>query len=101
MLSPADSRRGADLNSPAAMLPYTRQSNLLLCYELQPIFPIFVDSSMFERARSIVGKQLTNYESNFSSYPRYGKRRLRAASAAWTPHIPCTPPPGGVEEEQM
>jgi hypothetical protein len=29
------------------------------------------------------------------------KRRRRAVRAAWKPHIPCTPPPGGVEEEQM
>ena len=27
-------------------------------------------------------------------------RSARAARAAWSPHIPCTPAPGGVEEEQ-
>jgi hypothetical protein len=27
-------------------------------------------------------------------------RKRSAACAAWYPHIPCTPPPGGVEAEQ-
>lgn len=27
--------------------------------------------------------------------------RRNATPAANTPHIPCTPPPGGVDEEQM
>jgi hypothetical protein len=26
--------------------------------------------------------------------------RRRTARAAWKPHMPCTPPPGGVDEEQ-
>src|SRR5207249_590722 len=26
---------------------------------------------------------------------------LNADRAAWYPHIPCTPPPGGVDDEQM
>lgn len=28
------------------------------------------------------------------------KTSASAARAAWYPHIPCTPPPGGVEDEQ-
>ncbi len=28
-----------------------------------------------------------------------GQRASSAARAAWTPHIPCTPPPGGVDDE--
>ena len=28
-----------------------------------------------------------------------GHRRESAAFAAWKPHMPCTPPPGGVDEE--
>ena len=31
---------------------------------------------------------------------RSGKRRI-AARAACHPHMPCTPPPGGVDAEQM
>ena len=27
--------------------------------------------------------------------------RRSAVPAAWYPHIPCTPPPGGVEAEQI
>ena len=35
--------------------------------------------------------------------PEYGYLRSlrKAARAAQYPHIPCTPPPGGVEDEQM
>ena len=29
------------------------------------------------------------------------RSRRKAARAAQYPHIPCTPPPGGVEDEQM
>ena len=28
------------------------------------------------------------------------EHRLKTARAAWYPHMPCTLPPGGVEEEQ-
>lgn len=28
------------------------------------------------------------------------RARRNAAFAAWNPHMPCTPPPGGVEDEQ-
>ncbi len=31
---------------------------------------------------------------------RYRSSRASAARAAWWPHMPWTPPPGGVEEEQ-
>jgi hypothetical protein len=27
--------------------------------------------------------------------------RSSALRAAWNPHMPCTPPPGGVDPEQM
>jgi hypothetical protein len=30
----------------------------------------------------------------------YPCKYFRAAFAAWNRHIPCTPPPGGVDEEQ-
>ena len=33
--------------------------------------------------------------------PVLPKHRLSAERAAWKPHIPWTPPPGGVELEQM
>jgi hypothetical protein len=37
--------------------------------------------------------------SNCHELLRSRKRRRFALSAAWNPHIPCTPGPGGVDEE--
>jgi len=48
------------------------------------------DEDTSRRRIGPVGQQLAR---------RFPKKSRKAASAAWKPHMPWTPPPGGVEAE--
>jgi hypothetical protein len=53
-----------------------------------------------EEERSVWNYQTTkqcSHENNSWLNPSFES----AVFAAWKPHIPCTPPPGGVDDEQM